>query len=301
MRNGDSDVPVPGRPLRGAILAAAALMTISACSAVSGDDHPHPDVTATQPLPAPDAPGGSGDDGAQDEEGEQGDTEQGRAGDGPLAGTTVVVDPGHNGGNADASDEINALVPAGPEDKACDTVGAETDDGYTEHEFNWDFSQRLRDHLEADGATVLLTREDDDGVGPCIDERAAIGNEAQADAAVSIHADGGPADGRGFHVIAPGRVEGYTDDIVEPSRDLAEDLRAEFEAGAGQPPADYLADEGLDERTDLGGLNMSRVPKVFLEAGNMRNAEDAENLTDPEWRETASAAVAAGIARYLSR
>nr|AKR54057.1 cell wall hydrolase [Nocardiopsis sp. CMB-M0232] len=287
---------MPGRPMRGALLLAAALTTITGCSAVSGDASPHPDVTATQPFPGPDAPGDSAGGGQ-----EEGSADGQQEGDGPLAGTTVVVDPGHNGGNADASDEINALVPAGPEEKACDTVGAETADGYTEHEFNWDFSQRLRGHLEADGATVVLTREDDDGVGPCIDERAAIGNEAEADAAISIHADGGPAGGRGFHVIAPGQVEGYTDGIVAPSRDLAEDVREEFTAGADQPPADYLADEGLDERTDLGGLNLSEVPKVFLEVGNMRNAADAENLGDAEWRETASAAVAAGIARYLAR
>ncbi|MFC4565652.1 N-acetylmuramoyl-L-alanine amidase [Nocardiopsis mangrovi] len=298
MHSGDSDVPVPGHPMRGALLLAAVLATITGCSAVSGDDSPHPEVTATQPLPGPDAPEGSGGGGAQEEGAESGRQEEG---DGPLAGTTVVVDPGHNGGNADASDEINALVPAGPEEKACDTVGAETADGYPEHEFTWDFSQRLRDHLEADGATVVLTRDDDDGVGPCIDERAEIGNEADADAAISIHADGGPAGGRGFHVIAPGRVEGYTDGIVAPSRDLAEDVREEFAAGADQPPADYLADEGLDERTDLGGLNLSEVPKVFLEVGNMRNAADAANLADAGWRETASAAVAAGIARYLTR
>ena len=48
-----------------------------------------------------------------------------------------------------------------------------------------------------------MTRSDNSGWGPCINERAAIGNRADADAAISIHADGGPADGRGFHVIYP--------------------------------------------------------------------------------------------------
>jgi N-acetylmuramoyl-L-alanine amidase len=289
MRNGTAAPARSTRPIRGAALAAAALLSVTACSAVTGADGPEPQVTATLPLSGPGGPEGSGAPSAPAEE------------DGPLAGATVVVDPGHNGGNADAADEIAASVPAGPGTKACDTVGAETADGYPEHAFTWDLAQRVRDRLEDGGATVVLTREDDEGVGPCVDERARIGNEADADAAISLHADGGPSDGRGFHVIAPGHVAGYTEEIVKPSRDLAEDVRAAFEEGTGQPRADYLADEGLDERTDLGGLNMSDVPKVFLEVGNMRNPTDAELIEDAEWRAEAAAAVADGIGRYLAR
>ena len=48
----------------------------------------------------------------------------------------------------------------------------------------------------AEGATVVLTRTSNTGVGPCVTERAAIGNRARADAAISIHADGGPPGGR---------------------------------------------------------------------------------------------------------
>ncbi|MFI6575497.1 N-acetylmuramoyl-L-alanine amidase [Nocardiopsis sp. NPDC050513] len=277
-------------------LTALALLLTSACTTPSNaSDGP----TAAPPLPAPDdGDGGSGDDPAT---GPSGDDSSGDVPDGPLSDRVVVIDPGHNGGNADAPDEINAMVPAGPREKACDTVGSETADGYAEHAFNWELSLLVRDRLEADGATVVLTRSDDEGVGPCIDERARIGNEVDADASVSIHADGGPESGRGFHVITPGDVPGFTDNIVEPSRLLAEDLRREYREGTDVPYADYLADEGLDERTDLGGLNMSDVPKVFLEAGNLRNPEDAALLTDPAWRERAADAIARGVAVYLLR
>jgi N-acetylmuramoyl-L-alanine amidase len=44
------------------------------------------------------------------------------------------------------------------------------------------------------------------------------------------------------------------------------------------PVADYTADKGFSERDDLGGLNLSDVPAVFLGAGNMRNASDAALL-----------------------
>ncbi|MEY9215044.1 N-acetylmuramoyl-L-alanine amidase [Thermobifida halotolerans] len=217
----------------------------------------------------------------------------------PLEGRTVVVDPGHNGGNADAPEEISRPVPAGPDTKECDTVGARSADGYPEHEFNWELSLLVRDRLEAAGATVVLTRDSDDGVGPCIDERAAIGNEAGADAAVSIHADGAAPDSRGFHVIVPGEVSGFTEPILEPSYELGEALRDEFHAATDHPYSDYLGEEGIDVRTDLGGLNLSTVPKVFLEVGNMRNPDDAERLRDPEWRALAADGIAAGLTRFL--
>ncbi|MFD0773606.1 N-acetylmuramoyl-L-alanine amidase [Streptomonospora algeriensis] len=283
-----------GRTLRLAPLVAAAVLTLPACGATSGDGTPDPSA-----APAPSSSGGAGAATA-DQRGSGADAEATSA-EGPLAGTTVVIDPGHNGGNADAAGKISELVDAGHGHKACDTVGAESADGYTEHAFNWDVSERLRDSLEDEGAEVVLTREDDKGVGPCITERAEIGNEARADAAISIHADGGPSSGRGFHVIRPGELDGYTDDIAEPSHRLALDVRAEFEEGTGQQRADYIAEEGLDERTDLGGLNLSDVPKVFLEAGNMSNRADAADLADPEWRETAAESVAAGISRFLQR
>ncbi|XKK41402.1 N-acetylmuramoyl-L-alanine amidase [Nocardiopsis sp. ARC36] len=287
------------RATRALSLASLALLLTAACSASPGGASGG-DPTAAPPLPGPqdsgDAPDGDRDAAPGDDA-----PDDGPVGEGPLGTRVVVIDPGHNGGNASAPGEINALVPAGPAEKACDTVGAETGDGYPEHEFNWELSLLVKERLEADGATVLLTREDDEGVGPCIDERAGIGNEAEADAALSIHADGGPESGRGFHVIMPGEVDGFTEEIVEPSRLLAEDIRRAYLEGSDIPYADYLADEGLDERTDLGGLNMSTVPKVFLEAGNMRNPEDAELLSDPAWRERAADSIAQGMAAYLMR
>ena len=54
-------------------------------------------------------------------------------------------------------------------------------------------------------------------------------------------------------------------------------------------------------RTDLGGLNLSSVPKVFIECGNMRNAADARRLADPVWRGRAAAALEQGLAAYLSQ
>jgi N-acetylmuramoyl-L-alanine amidase len=217
----------------------------------------------------------------------------------PLAGKTVAIDPGHNGGNAAHAAQIARLVDAGTLRKACDTVGATTGDGYTEHAYNLDLSLRLARVLRAQGARVVLTRTTDGGWGPCITRRAAIGNLAGADAAISIHADGGPAGGRGFHVIFPPAIRGLTDDIAAASRRLALDVRTAFRRGTGEPYATYVGRSGVDVRSDLGGLNLSDVPKVLVETANMRNATDAARLRSPGYRQREAEALAAGLRAFL--
>lgn len=58
---------------------------------------------------------------------------------------------------------------------------------------------------------------------------------------------------------------------------------------------------GLDVREDLGGLNLSTVPKVFIECGNMRDPKDAALLTSSHWRQKAAQGMADGISSYLER
>jgi N-acetylmuramoyl-L-alanine amidase len=219
---------------------------------------------------------------------------------GPLRGKVVVIDPGHNGGNAAAPDAINRLVPAGGFMKACDTTGTATDAGYNEAEFNFDVALRVAAILRREGAHVVLTRSSNDGVGPCVNERAAIGNRAHADAAISIHADGAPASGQGFHVIEPALVAGYNDAIIAASARLGGILRDEMATGSGLVPSTYLGHDGIDVRGDLGGLNLSAVPKVFLESGNMRNPHDAGLQTDPAWRDRLAHVIAAALTLYLT-
>jgi N-acetylmuramoyl-L-alanine amidase len=69
----------------------------------------------------------------------------------------------------------------------------------------------------------------------------------------------------------------------------------------GEPYSDYVGTRGLDVRTDLGGLNLSTVPKVFIECGNMRNAAGAARLTSPRFRERIAVALAAGFTAFLNR
>ncbi|MFJ8474667.1 N-acetylmuramoyl-L-alanine amidase [Kitasatospora sp. NPDC094011] len=222
---------------------------------------------------------------------------------GDLAGRTIVLDPGHNPGNFSHPTEINRQVDVGNGRKECDTTGTETNAGYTEADYTLDVTRRARALLTARGAKVVLVQDGDRPWGPCVDERARAGADAHADVALSVHGDGGPASGSGFHVIMPAKVvAGKADNsaIVEPSHRLGLLLRDRFHAATGEPYADYLADQGLDTRSDLGGLNLSAVPKVFIECGNMRNSADARRMTDPQWRQQAAQGISDALAAFLT-
>jgi len=54
-----------------------------------------------------------------------------------------------------------------------------------------------------------------------------------------------------------------------------------------------------DVRSDLGGLNLSTVPKVFIECGNMRDTKDAALLTSGAWRQKAAQGISEGIVSFL--
>lgn len=215
-----------------------------------------------------------------------------------LRGTTVVLDPGHNGANASHPAEVNRPVPNGRGGtKECDTTGTSTDGGYLEHAFNWDVALRVRHALTARGVRVVLARPDDAGVGPCVNDRAAIANQAGAEAMVSIHADGAAPFGHGFHVS-------YADPPLNksqgpPSAALAQTL-ARVLRGDGFTSADYIGSEGLYPRSDLAGLNLAQIPAALVECANMRNPQEAALISTPQGRARYAAAIAKGIMTWLT-
>ncbi len=217
----------------------------------------------------------------------------------PLSGRTITVDPGHNGGNFTHPSEISRQVPDGNGTKECDTTGTAAPDGYRETDFNWSVARRLRVLLRAAGAKVVMTRSSNTGVGPCVNERAAIGNRSHSDVAISIHADGGPANGSGFAVLIPAAIPGGGDrSIIAPSHRLGVVLRRAL-IGIGLHISTYDGHDGLAPRTDLGGLNLSRVPKVFVEVANMQDHTDEAPMERADYRQRVARALAAGIERFL--
>lgn len=215
-----------------------------------------------------------------------------------LKGTTVVLDPGHNGANASHPAEVNRPVPNGRGGtKACDTTGTSTAGGYLEHAFNWDVALRVSHALTARGVRVVLTRPDDSGVGPCVNDRATITNRAGAEAMISIHADGAAPPGHGFHISYSHPP--LNDSQGQPSAVLAQTL-ARALRGDGFTAADYIGSNGLYPRSDLAGLNLAQIPAALVECANMRNPQEAALVSTPHGRARYAAAITDGIMAWLT-
>jgi len=211
----------------------------------------------------------------------------------------VVLDPGHNLNN---SPSINQIIDAGNGvKKACDTVGTSTNAGYPEHAFTWDVANRTAAILRAEGATVILTRSSDSGIGPCVPARAQIGNDAHADAFIAIHADGGPPTGHGFFVMQPPP----NNPNVNPggaarSRVLATTMHDVFHAATGIPYSTYIKNGYYPDSTTTGSINLSHGPVITIECLNMRNSGDAAIAIDPNGRQNIATGIAAGVTKFLA-
>jgi N-acetylmuramoyl-L-alanine amidase len=216
----------------------------------------------------------------------------------PLAGRVVGIDPGHNGRNGTDPAYIDQLIWNGRERESCDTTGTETAGGYTEARFNFNVAGYLRADLRRDGARVVLTRPSNSGIGPCVNRRAQIINRAHASVAVDIHADGGPSWGRGFTVLEP-VADGPNSKVIGSSLRFGRDIRSALLGGTSMPESNYYGHDGLIRRDDLAGLNLTTVPKILIECGNMRNATDARLLTSASFQRRVARALLAAIVHFL--
>jgi N-acetylmuramoyl-L-alanine amidase len=211
-----------------------------------------------------------------------------------LTGRVIVVDPGHG---ASSEGPLTRQVPTGRGGtKDCQTTGTATDAGFPEHTFNWDVAVLVQNALNGMGARTVLSRADDSGPAPCVDARAAAANAENPDAIVSIHADGGPATGHGFHVNYSSPP--LNDTQSGPSVALANAMRDALVA-SGLTPSTYIGANGLYGRADLAGLNLSDHPTVLVELGNMRNAGDAAQMTSEQGRAAYADAVVRGITAFV--
>lgn len=217
----------------------------------------------------------------------------------PLAGKTVGIDPGHNGGNFNDAGYINTIVWNGRAEETCDTTGTATASGYTEAQFNFNVAVDLRADLISAGARVVMTRTSNQGVGPCVTTRAKIINQAHVNVAIDIHADGGPASGRGFTVLEP-IPAGANNSVISASSSFGGEVRAAMLSDTTMPESNYYGTAGVMKRDDLAGLNLTTVPKILIECGNMSNPTDARLLTSPVFQQQVARALAAAIVAFLT-
>ncbi|TGD09918.1 N-acetylmuramoyl-L-alanine amidase [Brevibacterium sp. S111] len=212
-----------------------------------------------------------------------------------LSGKTIAVDPGHNGGNAAAPAKINRPVPDGRGGtKPCNTTGTSTNSDYPEADFTWAVAKKLRHSLEQAGATVVLSRKDNKGVGPCVDERGTFADDA--DLLVSIHANGSESSSvRGFHIIVadPGEDEKTEKASVSLAKSLGSAMGETF------TPNQAYGKDAISRRPDLAGLNNASVPAVIVECGEMRNPAEAKLMESKSGQSKYAAALFDGIVDWF--
>lgn len=212
---------------------------------------------------------------------------------------TVVIDPGHNGQNWAHAAEIARPITVPSGHKPCDTTGTSSTTGYTESAYNLDVAVLLAPLLAARGVNVLMTRTDDHGWGPCIDQRVDVANRAAAGAVVSVHADGWPT-GRGFYVLyaAPAPDSpAVGDPLAIANRRLAVAVRDAVTRQTGLPYSTYGGRDGL---MTVPYPTLYHVPEVLVETANMRSPTDAALLDQPSFRAKMAASLAEGVTNFLA-
>ena len=209
-----------------------------------------------------------------------------QAGSLPLSGITVGIDPGHQ---AHQNSEKEPIAPGSKDKKmkvSSGTQGVKT--RIPEYETNLAVSLLLRDELEAQGATVIMTRETND-VDISNIERAVMMNEVGADIVLRIHCNGAEnksANGIGLYVRKTGAC-------ASESYEAAEYIIEKMVEKTGAKR------DGIFQRDTYTGLNWSEVPAILVEMGFMSNAEEDVKLNDPDYQMLLVQGMVEGLIEYF--
>lgn len=178
-----------------------------------------------------------------------------------LGGRTICIDPGH------------------PSETSAGTTGPT---GVSENRMNWHVAVKLREALQATGATVVMTKQSENE-HVTNRRRAEIANAANADIMIRLHCDAASA--RGFSVYAPDR-QGTKFGVTGPSQSVIQRSTAAmgpFYEGMKSVLSGTLPGRGThgDSATYVGsrqgaltGSIFSQVPTLTIEMVVLTNAQD---------------------------
>ena len=196
-----------------------------------------------------------------------------------LAGKTIVVSPGHGVYGAGGAIDRGAVSPI---------------NGLDEVDFNTPLSLKLRDKLEAAGATVIMIRDTEGPINMSLYERSVMTNNANADAFVEIHGDSAAnaaAKGIGTWI--------YTDN-TRLTTAAQKDMRNEFGSVMNQALANTTGQPAYVKYGNFSVIRETEVPCVLVECGFLTNAEDAARLATDAYQEKLAQGIYNGLANYFA-